>query len=74
MTIKYSHTMFSADDIQQTQPEMKIGLLATVNPEGKPHVTLLSSLMACGEKQLVLVSSPKDYRKNTCSLIPKPAF
>ena len=45
-------TTFSETDIQNTQPAMKVGLLATVNPEGMPHVTLISSLMACGPAQL----------------------
>ncbi len=41
-------TSFSEDDIRRTQPALKIGLLATVTPEGLPHVTMLSTLMACG--------------------------
>jgi hypothetical protein len=45
-------TTFSGEDIQSTQPAMKIGLLATVTPEGLPHVTMLSTLMACGPAQL----------------------
>ena len=43
---------FSEDDIRATQPALKIGLLATVTPEGLPHVTMLSTLMACGPAQL----------------------
>jgi hypothetical protein len=43
---------FSADDIQETQPAMKIGLLATVTPDGLPHVTLISSLMAYAPERL----------------------
>jgi len=45
-------TTFSEEDIQSTQPEMKVGLLATVTPGGLPHVTMLSTLMACGPAQL----------------------
>ena len=45
-------TAFSEEDITGTRPEMKIGLLATMDSEGLPHVTLLSSLMACSPKQL----------------------
>jgi hypothetical protein len=41
---KYSQ--FTPEDTQETRPAMKIGLLATVTPEGLPHVTMLSSLMA----------------------------
>ncbi len=35
-----SQTTFSPEDIQNSQPAMKIGLLATVTPTGLPHVTL----------------------------------
>ena len=48
-----SLTTFSPEDIQSTQPAMKIGLLATVTPTGLPHVTLISSLMACAPQQMV---------------------
>jgi len=47
-----SYSSFSEADIRETQPAMKVGLLATVTPEGLPHVTLLASLMACGPSQL----------------------
>jgi hypothetical protein len=52
MDIRNSLTEFSKEDILNTQPEMKVGLLATVSPDGLPHVTLLSSLMACGPTQM----------------------
>ncbi len=45
-------TTFSEEDIAGTHPEMKIGLLATMDSEGLPHITLLSSLMACSPTQL----------------------
>ena len=45
-------TSFADDDIRRTQPALKIGLLATVTPEGLPHVTMLSTLMACGPTRL----------------------
>ena len=43
---------FPEADIQDTQPVTKIGLLATVTPRGLPHVTLISTLMACSPTQL----------------------
>jgi hypothetical protein len=52
MKTRQSFTTFSAEDIQSTQPAMKVGLLATVTPAGLPHVTLISSLMACGPAQI----------------------
>ncbi|MFL7894268.1 MAG: pyridoxamine 5'-phosphate oxidase family protein [Anaerolineales bacterium] len=66
-----SLTSFSTEDIQATQSAMKIGLLATVNPQGLPHITMLSSLMACsphkicfgqfteGESKLNILTHPK---------------
>lgn len=39
-------TSFSDADIRSFEPEMKIGLLATINPQGLPHLTLISSLRA----------------------------
>ncbi len=39
-------TQFSDADIKAFEPEMKIGLLATVNPQGLPHLTLISSIKA----------------------------
>lgn len=44
---------FSAEDIQAFEPTMKIGMLATVSPEGLPHLTLISSLMASSPTQMV---------------------
>ncbi|MBN1538253.1 MAG: pyridoxamine 5'-phosphate oxidase family protein [Anaerolineales bacterium] len=74
MTVQYSQTTFTPDDIQQTQPEMKIGLLATVNSEGKPHVTLLSSLMACGESQLCFGQFTEGLSKKYLLANPKTGF
>ena len=40
------HTAFSPDDIRAMEPALKIGILATVNNDGLPHLTLISSLRA----------------------------
>jgi hypothetical protein len=47
------HKSFSESDIKSFEPEMKVGLLATINEEGLPHVTLLSSLCASSPTGLV---------------------
>lgn len=39
-------TEFSEADIRSFEPELKIGLLATINPQGLPHLTLISSIKA----------------------------
>ncbi len=48
----YALTEFSAADMEAHEPMMKIGLLATVNAEGLPHLTLISSLQANTAGQL----------------------
>jgi Pyridoxamine 5'-phosphate oxidase len=65
---------FSASDIQETQPAMKIGLLATVTPEGLPHVTLLSSLMACDSKKLCFGQFTEGMSKKHIVDNPKAGF
>jgi len=44
------HQTFTPDEISTFEPMMKIGLLATITPEGLPHITLLSTLKAADEK------------------------
>lgn len=43
---------FSEADLKSFEPELKIGLLATINGEGLPHITLISTLQACSPTQL----------------------
>jgi hypothetical protein len=47
-----SCTQFSPEDIRGLEPAMKIGILATVNPDGLPHLTMISTLKASRENQL----------------------
>jgi len=50
------HTLnktFSENDMKNFEPALKIGLLATITPEGLPHITLLSSMMASSPTRLV---------------------
>ncbi len=67
-------TSFSDADIQNTQPAMKVGLLATVSPEGLPHVTLISSLMACGPRQLCFGQFTEGMSKQHILSNPKVGF
>lgn len=67
-------TTFSEDDIQNTQPAMKVGLLATISPEGMPHVTLISSLMACGPAQLCFGQFTEGMSKHHILANPKVGF
>ena len=69
-----SLTTFSQEDIQSTRPELKIGLLATVTPEGLPHVTLLSTLMACSSAQLSFGQFTEGLSKKHILNNPKTSF
>ncbi len=67
-------TTFSEADIQSTQPAMKVGLLASVSPAGLPHVTLISSLMACGPQQLCFGQFTEGMSKKHILSNPKVGF
>jgi hypothetical protein len=69
-----SLTAFSSEDIQSTQPAMKIGLLATVNPVGQPHVTLISSLMACAPQKMAFGQFTEGLSKQHILSNPKTGF
>src|SRR4030065_2038861 len=67
-------TAFSPEDIQSTQPAMKIGLLATVTPTGLPHVTLISTLMACAPQQMAFGQFTEGLSKQHILNNPKTGF
>jgi hypothetical protein len=69
-----SLTTFSPQDILSTQPAMKIGLLATVTPTGLPHVTLISSLMACAPQKMAFGQFTEGLSKKYILNNPKTAF
>lgn len=70
----YPDQEFSADDIAGLQPAMKVGILGTVTPEGLPHLTLISTLMASSPKEVVwgqfMEGSCKEYVRSN----PKTGF
>lgn len=47
------HTTFSEHDLRSFEPAMKIGLLATVNPQGQPHLSLITTLKGAAPAQMV---------------------
>ena len=44
---------FSNEDIEAFKPESKVGLLATVNEAGLPHLTLITTLQANGPEEVI---------------------
>ena len=65
---------FSPADIQCMQPAMKIGLLATVNPHGLPHITLLSTLMASSPTRMCFGQFTEGLSKSYIQSNPKTGF
>jgi hypothetical protein len=68
------HTKFSEADIRAFEPELKIGLLATVNPDGLPHLTLLSSIKASGAHQVTFGQFIEGFSKQHVRQNPKTAW
>jgi hypothetical protein len=73
-SIPFPLSTFSSDDIRDTHPELKIGLLATVNAQGLPHLTMLSSLMACAPQQLCFGQFTEGVSKKHVMDNPKTGF
>ncbi|MEN6360762.1 MAG: hypothetical protein ABFD59_12040 [Smithella sp.] len=48
------HNHFSESDIRAFAPSEKVGIIATVTPEGLPHLSLLTSVMASTPTQLTI--------------------
>jgi len=65
---------FSDADIQAFAPELKIGLLATVNRAGLPHLTLISSLSACSSTQVIWGQFTEGQSKTHVRENPKTGF
>lgn len=55
-------------------PAEKIGVVATVTPEGLPHLTLITSIRAAGPKQITLGEFCRGQSKAHLQKNPKAAF
>ena len=69
-----TYTTFSESDIQSLQPAMKIGILGTVNPQGLPHLTMISSLKACSPAQLCFGQFTEGVSKSHIRQNPKTGW
>ncbi len=65
---------FSEADIQALSPVMKVGLLATVTPDGLPHLTLISSLQASTPRQMIWGQFVEGLSKQYVRENPKAGF
>ncbi len=45
---------FTENEIKAFKPEEKIGLVAAINPEGLPHISLITSIQAAGPATITL--------------------
>lgn len=71
---QFAFTQFSEEDIRSLAPALKIGLLATVNPQGLPHITMLSSLMASAPGQMAFGQFTEGVSKQHLRLNPRAGF
>jgi hypothetical protein len=71
---KQAHKIFSEQDIESFKPEMKIGLLATINGEGLPHLTLISTIQASSPKELFWGQFSEGLSKANIKNNPKTGF
>jgi len=61
-------------DIKAFEPENKIGLLATVNKNNQPHITLITTLQAKNSKELIWGQFSEGRSKENVKTNPKTAF
>jgi len=71
MDLKHS---FDDNDIAAFEPAEKIGIVACVNPDGLPHITLITSLQANGPDQMTLGEFCKGLSKQYIQQNPRIAF
>ncbi|MBW2675003.1 MAG: pyridoxamine 5'-phosphate oxidase family protein, partial [Deltaproteobacteria bacterium] len=48
-----SFEKFDTQDMKEFEPEAKVGLIATISPEGLPHITLITALQAKSPSQVI---------------------
>ncbi|MFA6009183.1 MAG: pyridoxamine 5'-phosphate oxidase family protein [Desulfobacteraceae bacterium] len=65
---------FEPADIEAFMPAEKIALVASVNPEGLPHITLITSMRASGPEQLTLGEFCKGRSKTYIQERPRIGF
>lgn len=61
-------------DMDAFGQEVKVGLLATISPEGFPHITLITSIMAKDEEQVMFGQFSEGLSKKNVKENPNTAF
>ncbi|WDP91974.1 MAG: pyridoxamine 5'-phosphate oxidase family protein [Desulfobacter sp.] len=69
-----TRTTFKPEEIQAFMPEEKIGIVASVNSEGLPHISLITSIRAAGPSQITLGEFCKGKSKENIQQNKKAGF
>jgi hypothetical protein len=72
--MKNIFTSFDENDLKEFEPEAKVGIIVTVNPEGLPHITLITALQAKSPKQLIWGQFCEGHSKEHVKINPKTGF
>ena len=67
-------TRFAENDLKQFEPEAKVGLIATINQEGLPHITLITALQAKTPDKLIWGQFSEGQSKQNVKANPKTGF
>ncbi|MGM0451604.1 MAG: pyridoxamine 5'-phosphate oxidase family protein, partial [Thermodesulfobacteriota bacterium] len=70
----YNIQALDENAVKAFSPAEKIGLVGTVNAEGQPHLTLITSIRAPGPKQITLGEFSKGKSKENLQQNPRAAF
>ena len=65
---------FEPRDLSAFEPEAKVGLIATVNPEGLPHITLITALQAKDSGHLIWGQFSEGLSKRHVRTNPRTGF
>lgn len=66
--------LFTEQDIRDLDVELKVGLLATINPQGEPHLTMLSSIRPYAPDKLVWGQFTEGFSKEYILENPQCGF
>jgi len=72
--VEYNLKEFDEQTIEAFAPAEKIGLVASVNDEGLPHITLITSIGAANARQVILGEFCKGHSKSQIQKNPKIGF
>ncbi len=72
--MKKTWTRFAEDDLKQFEPEAKVGLIATINQAGLPHLTLITALQAKTPDKLIWGQFSEGQSKQNVKTNPETGF